>query len=75
MATSEIILNQQRNLLRQTQLDLGRQVGGLAEVDEILEGEGKSDGFGERKRHVLVGLVDVGMLTDGDRAVTDIALA
>ncbi|RJE16887.1 hypothetical protein PHISCL_10776, partial [Aspergillus sclerotialis] len=73
MATSEIVLNKQRNLLRQTELDLGRQVRGLAEVDEVLEGEGKGDGLGERKRNVLVGLVHVGMLADGDGAVPDIA--
>lgn len=75
MATSEIVLNKQRNLLRQAELDLGRQVRGLAEVDEVLEGEGKGDGLGERKRNVLVGLVHVGMLADGDGAVPDVTLA
>lgn len=75
MATSEIILNKQRNLLRQAELDFGRQVRGLTEVDEVFEGESEGDGFGEGEGNVLIGLVYVGVLTNGDRAATDIALA
>lgn len=75
MTASKVILNQQRHLLGQAQLDLRRQVGGLAEVDQVLEGESKGDGFGESKRNVLLGLIDIGMLTDGNRPATNIALA
>lgn len=75
MATSQTVLDQQRHFLGEVQHDRRGQVGGLAEVDEVLEGEGQGDGFGEVDDDVLVGLVDVGVLADGDGSVTDITLA
>lgn len=75
MATSKVVLNQQRHLLRQTESDLGRKVRGFAEVDKVLEGESKGNGFGEGEGDVLLGLLDIGMLADGHRAATDITLA
>lgn len=53
----------------------GGQVGGLAEVDKVFEGEGQGDGFGDVNHDVLIGLVDVGVLAKSDGAVTNITLA
>jgi hypothetical protein len=72
VTASKTILNKQRHLLGQVQLYRVGQVGGLAEVDEVLEGEGQGDGFGERDGDVLIGLVDVGVLANGDGAVTNV---
>lgn len=74
-ASSETILNLQRNFLRKTKLYLARQSSGLTEVDEILEREGESDGLGELDRHVFAGILDVGVLADGHRTVTNVSLA
>lgn len=75
MTATKAVLHQQRNLLGQVQCYRVGQIGGLAEVDEVLEGEGQGDGFGEGDGDVLVGLVDVGVLADRDGAVTDVARA
>lgn len=72
VTASKTVLNKQRHLLGQVQLYRAGQVGGLAEVDEVLEREGQGDGFGERDRDVLIGLVDVRVLADGDGAVTNV---
>jgi hypothetical protein len=69
------ILNQQRHLLGQVQFYRRGQVGGLAEVDKVLKGEGQGDGFGEVDSNILIGLVDVGVLANGNGAVTDVTLA
>ena len=75
MTATEAILNEERHLLRQAQGDLVRQVGSLAEVDEVLEGESEGDGFGEGDGDVLCGVLDVGVLTDGDGATANVTLA
>lgn len=75
MAASQTILNKQGNLLRQTERHRGRQICSLAEVDEIFQGEGESDGLGESNGDVLFGLFNVGVLADGDRAAANITLA
>lgn len=75
MTAAKAILNEERHLLRQAQGDLVRQVGGLAEVDEVLEGESEGDGFGEGDGNVLCGVLDVGVLTDGDGATANVTLA
>jgi hypothetical protein len=67
------ILNQQRHLLGQVQFYRRGQVGGLAEVDKVLEGEGQGNGLREVNGNVLVGLVDIGVLADGNGAVTNVA--
>ena len=71
----ESVLNEQRHLLGQVQLDGRGQVGGLAEVDKVLKGEGQGDGFGQRDGDILFGLVDVGVGADGHGAVTNVARA
>lgn len=75
MTTSETVLDKQRNLLGQTQGHRARQICSLAEVDKVFEGESKSDGFGERNRDVLLGLFDIGVLTDGHGAAANVTLA
>lgn len=75
MTATQTVLYQQRHLLGQVQRYRAGQVGGLAEVDEVLEGEGQSDGFGEGNGDVLVGLVDVGVLADGDGTVANVTRA
>lgn len=75
MTTSQPILDKQRNLLRKADSHLIRQVCSLAEVNEVLEGESKGDGFGEGNRDVAFGFVDIGVWADGNGAGTDIALA
>jgi hypothetical protein len=75
VTTAKRILNQERNLLGQVQPYGAGQVGGLAEVDEVLEGEGQGDGLGEVNGNVLLGLLDVGVLADGNGAVTDVTRA
>jgi hypothetical protein len=72
VTASKTVLNKQGHLLGQVQLYRAGQVGRFAEVDEVLEGEGQGDGFGERDGNVLVGLVDVGVLADGNGAVTNV---
>lgn len=74
-ATCQAIFHLQRHFLRKGEPDLTRQSSGLAEVDEVLEGEGKSDGLGELDRHVFAGVLDVGVLADGHGAVSNITLA
>lgn len=75
MTAPQTILDKQRNLLGQTKGHRARQICSLAEVDEVFEGECKSDGFGERNRDVLLGLFDVGVLTDGYGAAANVTLA
>lgn len=75
MTASQAILNEQGDFLRQTERHRGRQICSLAEVDEIFQGEGESDGFGESNRDVLLGLFDVGVLANVDGAAADITLA
>lgn len=75
MTTTEAVLNQQWHLLRQVQHYRVGQIGGLAEVGEVLEGEGQSDGFREGDGDVLVGLLDVGVLADGDGTVANVTRA
>lgn len=50
----------------------GGKVGGLAEIDKILKGEGQSDGLGKLDRNILVGLVDVGVCANGNSTVTNV---
>ena len=72
MTASKVILDKQRHLLRQTELNLRGQIRGLAEVDKVLEGESKGNGFRKGEGNVLVGLLDIGVLTDGHRAAANI---
>lgn len=74
-ASIQGILDQKGNLLREAETDVAGQGLGLAEVDEVLDGEGKSNRLREGDRHVVLWLVDIGALADGDGAVSDLTLA
>lgn len=50
----------------------GGKVGGLAEVDKVLKGESQGNGFRQLNSDILIRLVDVGVLADGDRAVSNV---
>ena len=75
VTATKTVLHEQRHLLRQAERHRAGQVGSLAEVDQVLEGEGEGDGFAEGNGDVLVGLVDVGVLADGHGAAADVTLA
>lgn len=74
-ATRQVVLNQQRNLARQANLDLARQGSSLAEVDEVLEGESQRHGLRKLNVDVELRLLDVGVAAEGDGAVANIAIA
>lgn len=48
------------------------ETGGFAEVDEVLEGESQGDGLGKADLDVLFGVLDIGVLAEGDRAVANV---
>lgn len=74
-ATCQTIFDLERHFLGQTELDLARQSSGLAEIDEVLEREGKSDRLGKLDGDVFAGVLDVGVLADGHRAIANVTLA
>lgn len=74
-APGQAVLHQQRHLVGEADLDLVGEHGGLAEVDEILEGESQVDGLGQLNVDVELGLVDVGVAAQGDGAIADVAQA
>lgn len=71
----QLVLDQKRHFLRKAEPDFTRQSAGLAEVDQVLEGECEGDWFGQVDGDIVVRLLDVGMLSDSDAATPDIALA
>jgi hypothetical protein len=74
-ATGQTVFNQKGNLIRQAKLNGAGKSTGLAEVDEVLEGEGKRDRFGELDIDVQLWLLDVGVAAEGNGSVTNIAVA
>ena len=68
----QAVLDEKWHLVAEAQLALPAEAGGLAEVDEVLEGEGEGDGLGEVDLDVLGLVVDVGVLAEGDGAVADV---
>ena len=60
------VLDQQRDLVAEAELDLTAEAGSLAEVDEVLERESKSNGLGEADLDVLCLVFDVGVLAKSD---------
>lgn len=69
----EAVLDQERHLVGQAYLDLVGQVGGLAESDKVFEREAEGDRLGHLDRDALRGLVGVGVASQGDGSVTDVA--
>jgi hypothetical protein len=75
VTTAQGILDPQGHLLGEAQVDLVRQAGSFAEVDEVFEREGKSHGFRQLYRDILFGFLDICVLADSHRAAANIALA
>ena len=65
VTASKSVFDHQGHLLRKTEGHLAGQICSLAEVDEVFQGEGQGNGFGEGNGNVLLGLFNVGVLTDG----------
>lgn len=74
-ATGQAILHKKRNLVRQAKLNGARKSTGLAEVDKVFEGEGKGDRLSKLDLNIECWLVDVGVASEGNSAVTDISIA
>ena len=74
-ASRNVVLDQKRHLVRQADLDRARQRARLAKVDQVLEREREGHGLAKLDLDILRGLIDIGVLTKRDAAVTDIALA
>lgn len=75
MTTRDLILHQQRDLVGEADADVVGQAGSLAEVDKILERECKGDGLLQLNFNVFLGLVHIGVTSEGDGGIADIAVA
>jgi hypothetical protein len=74
-ASGKVVLHQQWHFVGQADLDLVGEPGRLAEVDQVLKGEGEGDGFGEFDFDALHRLVDVLVAPQRNRAVSNVAIA
>lgn len=74
-ATRQVVLDQQGHLAGQADLDLVGQSGSLAEVDQVLERECQGNGLRQLNLDVEVGLLDVGVASESNSTVTNIAVA
>jgi hypothetical protein len=72
---SKAVLDEQRDLVAEAELHLTAETRGFAEVDEVLEREGQGDGLGKTDLDVLLGVLDVGVLAQGDGAVANVTSA
>lgn len=75
VTTAQGVLDPQRYLLGEAQLDLGGQTGSFAEVDEVFERESKSHRLRKLDRNILVGFLDIRVRADSHRATANVALA
>jgi hypothetical protein len=58
-AVRQIVLDKERHLIGQAQLDLLRQTRSLAEVGQILERERQGNWFGEVDLNAVIWLLDI----------------
>lgn len=65
-ATGEVVLNQERHLAGEADLDLARQGSSLAEVDQVLERESQRNGLRQLNVDIQIGLVNVGVASQSD---------
>jgi hypothetical protein len=68
----QAVLDEKGNLVAEAKLHLAAEAGGFAEVDEVLERKGQGDGLGKADLDVLLRVLDVGVLAQGDRAVANV---
>lgn len=71
----QAVFDEQRDLVAEAELHLTAEAGGFAEVDEVLEREGQGDGLSKADLDVLFGVLDVSVLAQSDRAVTNVTSA
>jgi hypothetical protein len=69
------VLDEQGNFAGQAKLHRVGQTTGLAEVCEVLQGEGERHRLGQVDLNVLAGLVYAAVLPELDRAGSDVTLA
>lgn len=74
-AARQVVLDKQRHLARQANLDLAGQTSSLAKVDEVLERESQRDGLRQLNVDVEVRLLDVGVAAQRDGAVANVTVA
>lgn len=67
------VLNQQGDLVGQADLDRLRQGRGLAEVDQVLEGEGQGHGLAQLNLDVLLRLLDILVAAQSHGTVANVA--
>lgn len=65
-ATREVVLNQERHLAGEADLDLARQSSSLAEVDQVFEREGQRNGLRQLNVDIQIRLVNVGVASQSD---------
>jgi hypothetical protein len=71
-AAGQVILHQERNLVRQAKFDSLGKSGSLAEVDEVFQGEGQRDRFGELNFDIQFWLLDIVVASESDSTVANI---
>lgn len=67
------VLDHERHISRQAQLNSARKAAGLAEVDQVLEGESEGDGLTELNVDVHFVFLDIGVLAQSDGSRADVA--
>ena len=74
-ATRQVVLNQQGHFTRKADLNLIGQSSSLAEVDQVFERECKGNGLCQFNFDIEVRLLNVGVASESDGAVTNVAIA
>jgi hypothetical protein len=72
---ANLILDEERYLVAETQLDRVAQTACLAEVHEVLQREGQGNRLRKVDLDVLLRLVNIGVLPKSDGAISDVARA
>jgi hypothetical protein len=71
----QTVLDEQRHLVAEAKLDLTTEARSFAEVDKVLERESKGHGLSQADFNVLLLVLDVGVLAEGNGSVADVTSA
>lgn len=71
-ASSQLVFDQEGNLVGEAEFDGFRETSSLAEVDEVLEGESQGDRLGELDFDIQIWLLDVVVRSQSNSTVTNI---
>ena len=74
-ASSQVILNQERNFIGQAKLDSLGKSRSLAEVDQVFKGEGQRDWFGELNFDIEFWLLDIIVAAKSDGTIANVTRA